>query len=290
MSTLEAVQLSSVRKAHGLVFAGAFCISFSALFVQGAAMAPSMVAFYRLLFGGTALLLLTLAQKDRLTPSPAMLGMLLPAGAFFCGDLVTWHASIVRLGPGLATIIANFQVFFLALFGTLFLGERLSIRHKLAMPLAITGLCMLLEISPAKLPPDMTTGITLGLVSALFYTGYILSLRKSLMLAEHLSPVATMALVSCISAVLIAILCFAQGISFVIPDLQTAICLAALGILCQTTGWVLLALGLPHLPPSRAGLIMLTQPALAFLWDILFCGRATGTMGYFGAVTAILAI
>ena len=43
-------------------------------------------------------------------------------------------------------------------------------------------------------------------------------------------------------------------------------------------------------PGSFAGLIMLAQPALSFLWDILFCGRVTGFVGYLGVATAIFAI
>lgn len=281
---------TSVRKAHLLVFAGAFCISFAALFVQGSAMDPSMVAFYRLLSGGVALFAFALIRRDRVMPSFAMLKVFGLAGLFFAGDLIVWHEAIIRLGPGLATIAANFQVFLLALHGTLFLGEKLSWRHKVAMPLAILGLFMIIEINPANLPDHMAVGLVLCLVAAFFYSSYILTLRKSLMLQEHLSPVANMALVSFVATGAIFVFCVTRGVSFVIPDMQTGLCVAGLGIFCQAVGWVLLSLGLPHLPPSRAGLIMLAQPALSFLWDILFCGRVTGAVGYFGAATAIFAI
>ncbi|SBW00468.1 conserved membrane hypothetical protein [uncultured delta proteobacterium] len=280
----------SVRKAHLFVVAGAFCISFAALFVRGAAMDPSMVAFYRQVSGGIALLLFALIRRDRLMPTLPMIRVFGLAALCLAGDLVLWHASIVRAGPGLATILCNFQVFFLALYSAFFLGETLSLRHKLAMLLAITGLFMLVEINPLRIPSAMGTGIALGLASGVFYTAYILSLRKSLLLRDHLSPVANMAMVCFITAVVIAAVCLAQGVSFAIPDVETALCVAGLGVFCQGIGWVLLSLGLPHLTPSRAGLIMLAQPALAFLWDILFCGRVTGMVGYLGAATAIFAI
>lgn len=286
----ETQQHTSTRKAHGMVFAGAFCISFAALFVQGAAMDPSMVAFYRLLSGGIALLAFALVRRDRVVPSAAMVKVLVPAGLFFALDLIVWHEGIVRIGPGLATITTNFQVFILALHGSIFLGEKLSFRHKVAMPLAIVGLFMILEVNPTKLPDHMAEGIALCLAAAFLYSGYILTLRKSLMLREHLSPVANMATISLMAAVAIAAFCVSRGISFEIPDLQTGLYVAALGIFCQGVGWVLLSLGLPYLPPSRAGLIMLAQPALSFLWDIVFCGRVTGPIGYLGATTAIFAI
>jgi hypothetical protein len=42
-------------------------------------------------------------------------------GLFFALDLFCWHASILHIGPGLATIIDNFQVFVLTTVGILFL-------------------------------------------------------------------------------------------------------------------------------------------------------------------------
>lgn len=288
--TAAASPSMSGRKATLFVFAGAFCISFAALFVRGAAMDPSMVAFYRQISGGGALLLFALIRRDRLMPTLPMLRVFALAGVCLAGDLILWHASIVRTGPGLASILCNFQVFFLALYSAFFLGETLPLRHKLAMLLAIAGLFMLVEINPLHIPAAMGLGIALGLGAGVFFTAYILSLRTSLLLQEHLSPVANMAMVCFTTALVIAAVCLAQGISFAIPDAETALCVASLGVFCQGFGWVLLSLGLPHLAPSRAGLIMLAQPALAFLWDILFCGRATGMVGYLGAATAIFAI
>ncbi len=290
MNAAPLTGMSPSLKGHLAVVAGSFCTSFSALFVQGAAMDPSMVAFYRTLAGSAALFAVAFLRRERLIPPRGMLLLLPLAGGLFSGDLLNWHESIVRLGPGLATILANFQVFFLALHGTFFLGETLSWRHKAAMPLALSGLWLLLGISPANLPAHIAAGVGFALISALFYTGFILSLRKSQTDAARLAPVPNMAWISLFSSLIAGIFCLAGGISFAISDLKTGAALAGLGILCQSFGWLLFSVGLPHLPPSRAGLIMLTQPALAFVWDIIFCGRVTGLTGYAGACVTIAAI
>ena len=278
------------KKGHITVFAGAVCISFSALFVQGASIDPSMVAFYRLLFGGTALAVLAVARKERLAPQRSVLPYMLLAGFFFSADLTAWHASIVRIGPGLATILANFQVFFLTLFGVFFLKEQLSWRHTLAIPLALFGLCLLLEIDPRKLPENIMEGVLLGLATALFYSIYILLLRRSQSGQDKLPAIANMAGVSLIACFLEGIFCAGAGISFSIPDMHTVLLLVALGILCQALGWFLLSTGLPHMPASHAGLIILIQPVLSFVWDIIFCQRPTGIIGYAGAIISIGAI
>ena len=62
------------------------------------------------------------------------------------------------------------------------------------------------------------------------------------------------------------------------------------GVFCQGFGWYMIAKGLPKLPASQAGLIILTQPALSFVWDVLFLGRPTSMLGYCGAVLVLAAI
>ena len=282
--------MTPALKAHLMVLAGAVCISFAAFFVKDAPMDPSMVAFYRLLFGSAALFAVAVIRGERLIPSKPALSIIMLAGFLFCCDLLTWHASIVLVGPGIATILANFQVLFLAIYGVVFLKERMSFAQKAAIPLALIGLSLLLGLHEKALPQDVWRGVGLCLLSALFYTGYILTLRRSQSMKVRLGPVANMAWVSFFACVFVCVFCAGKGISFEIPDVRTVIVLAALGVLCQSLGWLLLSLGLPHLPPFRAGLIMLTQPALAYTWDVIFYGTATNLVNVGGAVFAIVAI
>jgi drug/metabolite transporter (DMT)-like permease len=283
-------RLTPSAKGPIYVAAGAVCISFAGLFVKEASLSPAMVAFYRLLFGGIVLTLFAVAGRERLLPPLPMFGVMAAAAFCFSCDLISWHECIVRLGPGFATIICNFQVFFLALWGTFMLGERLSLGHKLAMPVAVAGLMMLLEKAPGDLSAEAIAGLVAGIVSALFYSAYILVLRRSQSAACKLPATANMGIISLLSMTMIGIYCFAEGDSFVVPSVRDLGMLALLGIGCQATGWVLLSSGLPRMPASRAGLIMLTQPALSLIWDILFYDRPTGAVGYAGAAVTLAAV
>lgn len=278
------------RRGYLLVFAGALCISFAAFFVKGASVDPSAVAFYRLVFGGGALFLVAVLQRTRLAPYRKTLWIVALAGLLFCCDLLFWHASIVIVGPGIATILTNFQVIFLALYSAFFLKEKMSLPQKFAIPLALVGLALLLGIHESGIPPSVALGTSLGVLSGLFYTFYILTLRRTRLTAERLSPVANIAWVSWFAVVFVGVYCLASGVSLAIPDLRTGVTLAFLGVFCQSLGWLLLSLGIPLLPPFRAGLIMLAQPAFSFLWDILFYGTATGPLNILGAAIATAAI
>lgn len=281
---------SPTAKGALFVISGAICISFAPLFVRLVDVGPTPVAFYRLLFGGLALLLIALARKERLVPDKAVLFMMLLAAAFFAGDLSCWHQSILYIGPGLATILTNFQVFFLAIIGVLFLKERLSFALGLSIPLAFIGLWLLMDVSLANMPATMSLGLLLGLCTASFYTGYILTLRRSQSMGTRLPAVANMALISLLSAMLSGALSPVLGQSLAIVSAHDAILLILYGVGCQGLGWYLLSRGLPLLPASRAGLLMLTQPTLAFVWDVLLLGRPTSLTGYLGAALALFAI
>ncbi len=282
--------MSPTRKGYLFIFAGAFCISFAAFFVRGASIDSSAVAFYRLFFGMIALFALAVAQRARLRPSRPVLLLLAMAGLFFAGDLVLWHKSILLIGPGIATIVANFEVIFLAIYGVVFLREKMSIPQKLSIPLALLGLAMLLGLHESVIPDGIILGTGIAIMSAVFYAAYILTLRRSQMVESKISPVASIAWVSFIACILVGGFCLANNVSLAIPDAKTLGILAALGVFCQSLGWVLLSRGLPLLPPFRAGLIMLTQPALAFVWDIIFVGATVGMINVLGAIVAIAAI
>ena len=64
---------------------------------------------------------------------------LVPAAAF-AADLWLWHRSILLVGPGLSTLLANTQVFFMALAGVWFYRERIGPRFVAGITLAFAGL------------------------------------------------------------------------------------------------------------------------------------------------------
>jgi drug/metabolite transporter (DMT)-like permease len=62
------------------------------------------------------------------------------------------------------------------------------------------------------------------------------------------------------------------------------------GIILLVIGWVLITKGLPKIKSSLTGLLLLLQPALAFVWDMLFFDRKTSIVGGIGAVFTLAAI
>ena len=285
-------QPSSPRLGDGTLslMAGASLISFSAVCVKLAHVGPTMAGFYRMFFGGLVLAGLLLAQGVKLRVPRRDLGLSLACAFFFALDLTFWHRSIHYVGPGLGTILSNFQVFFLAGIGALFFGERLGWRLAVAIPLALGGLFLLVRPDRAGLPPDYLPGVGFGLLTALVYAAYLLTLRR--LQAEHAPDRvrANMVIISLACAAMLGPGAWLMGESFAIPDAQSWAALLGYGLVGQVLGWVLISRGLPRAPAARAGLILLMQPTLSFVWDMLFFARTTTPLELVGALGALAAI
>ena len=269
---------------------GAIMISFSAVWVKLAHVPPTVSAFYRVFFGGIFLLVILLVRREKLWRGWHCLRLSLLTAIFFALDLYTWHRSIAYVGPGLATILGNFEVFLVPAVGVLLFGERLNLRFVLSVPLAVAGLFMIVGLRWEQLSPDYRVGIYYGLSTAFFYTGFLIVLRKLQSHASKPSPALSLMVVSFSTALYLALEMVRTGDSFSIPDLQSGLSLVALGLMCQTLGWLLITRSLPWIPASVAGLILLLQPSLSFVWDVLFFNRVTSTLAWVGVILALSAI
>ncbi|MDE2196003.1 MAG: DMT family transporter [Gammaproteobacteria bacterium] len=272
------------------LIAGAVMISFSAVFVKLVSVSPTASAFYRMLFGGVMLLAIVLWRRERPRVTPTAAGVLCLAALFFALDLFMWHRSVLYVGPGISTLLANFQVFVLAAVGVLVFRERLTWLQAVSIPLAVLGLALLVGTDWAELPPLYKRGVLLGLLTACCYAGYILSLRRSRVAAHMGSSFATITVISLATAALLALAMLVEHDSFSIPTWRDAGWLLLYGISGQVLGWVLISNGLAKVPASQAGLILLLQSVGAFLWDGLFFGRRFTLVETAGAVLALAAI
>ncbi|MBS1271848.1 MAG: hypothetical protein MAGBODY4_00980 [Candidatus Marinimicrobia bacterium] len=280
------------RKLHpvlGLIF-GAFLISFSAVFVKAMDVASTPAAFYRVLFGGLILLVMHGRRLRNFWQDSIFIGFAALAGLFFAADLAFWHQSIEYVGPGLATILGNFQVFFLAAFGVIIYQERMTFRLGSAFVLAMGGLFLIFGLDWSQLSGNYKIGIVLGLATAICYASYVLVLRKLQFNTAGHSAGTILAVVSLVSAFFLGIIALMQEQSFVIPDVGNFGYLIAYAVFSQVIGWILISKSLPEIDVSRTGLILLLQPGLAFVWDILFFNRPTKMIEIIGAIIALVAI
>jgi len=289
MTRAENTKLSPAWIGTLQMIAGAVMLSFSAVFVKWAHVGPTIAGFYRMFFGALLLLGAILVKKERLFHGSHHLMTVFICGLLFALDITLWHRSIHFIGPGLSTLMANFQVFFLALFGMIILKEKFNWKFFVSIPTAILGLYLIVAPNWNALGGEYRAGVVLALLTAISYAAYILVLRN-FQSKFTVSALSTIGLVSLITAFILALEALVINESFVIPDVQSWFALVGYGLFPQVLGWVLISKGLPKIEASRAGLILLLQPTFAFVWDILFFSRATTLLELLGALMALFAI
>jgi drug/metabolite transporter (DMT)-like permease len=279
-----------MRTAVFRLVTGAVMISFSGVWVKVSHVTPASSAFYRVLFGGFLLLAAAVWRREVKWPNIRQLALATTGGGFLALDLLFYHSSIFYVGPGLGTILPNFQVFILAAVGILFLGEKLRWSLLTAIALAFSGLFLIVGIDWASLDSSYKVGIYFGLGAAFCYAWFLLSLRKLQAEQAGVSIFFALMAVSFVTALFLAAEIIHSGGTFAIPDLQSLTSLAALGLFSHTLGWVIITNALPHIRASLSGLILLLQPALAFVWDVLLFQRPTSAINWLGVLVVLSAV
>ncbi len=279
------------RRAVLEMVGGAALISLTSVFVRLSHVGPSVSAFYRMAIGGALLLVGLLAARRWLRLRAGQLVWLAIPAAAFAADLLMWHRSILHVGPGLATLLGNFQVFVMALAGWLLYRERLGPQFIAGVALALVGLYLLVGLDWAAMTADYRMGIALGIASGLAYAVYLLFTRHAQRSGHLRLPTMQLLCVSTLlSALVLGAAVVVEGESFAIPDAQTAWALVGLAVVGQILGWVLLLRAIPQLPASLVGLLLLLQPALSFVFDVLLFARPTGAGDWIGVGLSLLGI
>lgn len=273
-----------------LLVVGALMISFSSVFVRLANVSPTISAFYRAFFGGLFLVFACTVKGEFKVRGLRKHGLAVLCGLLFALDLGAWHLSIQYVGPGLATILGNCQVFVLSVAGFWVYKEQITLKFVLSVPLAFLGLFLIIGVDIETLSRQYIIGIGLGFATAAFYSMFLLLLRKIQSDKDDFSLFYYLMVVSLASSVFLGGKAAAFNESFVIPDMTTLVSLLCLGILMQAVAWVMISNALPQVKASHAGLILLLQPALAFIWDVILFARQTGWAGWLGVGIVLGAI
>ena len=276
-----------------LVAAGALCISFAAPLVKAIELGPSAIGAYRTGIAAFILCLVSLlhpASRPQLKPGwQGAAAWSILSGVAFDLDLFIWHRSIVLTGAGLATLLANTQVFWVAIVSAIFLSEQLTLRFLICSLGAVVGVALLTVpgLVGATLSPE---GTAFGLIAALFYALYILTLRASQQHRGALALVPNLALSSAAAALVLVVGAALTGEPIALPDGAAFGLLVALAAVVHIGGWLFISKAMPHLPARISSLIILLQPVLATIWGVLFFAERVTLVDALGGGITLLAI
>jgi drug/metabolite transporter (DMT)-like permease len=274
---------------HLLGLLGVLGISFSAVFVRLAAVSPVTATFYRAAYAVPILAgIVALTRRGRPREARARL-LALASGGLLALDLAFWHASIAMIGAGLATVVANVQVVFVALAARVLYGDRLTARTGAIVAVVLSGLTLTSGLArPDAYGSAPGLGVVLGVVAGACYAGYLLMFRAA---NRTLGPTPEPLLESTTGVALAALLVapFDRAFSLA-PFLPAHLWLFALAAVAQVAGWLLIAVALPRLPAVETSIMLLVQPVFALLWGVLIFDERLSPLQWSGAALVLVGV
>jgi drug/metabolite transporter (DMT)-like permease len=173
---------------------GGLCIGFAPVLVRLADVGPVASAFWRLALAAPLLWLLywRCARHAAIRAPDAELRLATPrnvgwwsqalllSGLFFAADLGTWHFSIRDTTVANATLLANCAPLLVTLYALLVERRTPPRLYFVALTLALGGAFVL--VSPNfDAGSQQLRGDALGLLAAVFYSGYMLAVKRASM-------------------------------------------------------------------------------------------------------------
>ena len=251
------------------LFVGATCIALSPIFVRVSEAGPTATAFWRVALAVPVLwILYSLKSKAQTHRYSGKWPLLLAAGFAFAGDLAFWHTSIKLTSVANSTLLANLASIFVTLAAWIFLRQRPSGLFLAGLAAALLGVTLLVRTSLGFSSTGLA-GDALGVVTAMFYAGYILAVKGLRDRGE--TTLHLMAVTSTITALFLLPVALASGEPMLPASAFGWWMLVGLALISHAAGQGLIAYALAHLPAAFSSVSLLFQPVMAalFAWLLL---------------------
>ncbi|MGB8600425.1 MAG: DMT family transporter [Burkholderiales bacterium] len=288
MSTQITTPAATSGLALTALFLGAAAIGLAPIFVRLSEIGPTATAFWRPVLALPILWLWMSLDKHAVTKpqTKADYGSLLWAGFFFAGDLAFWHTSIKLTSVANATLLANFAPIFVTLAAWVLYKQKVTKLFLFALAIALAGTIAVIG-SSFSIDQQHIKGDALGVITALFYSGYILSIKK---LRERFAVSSIMFWSTLVTAVMLLPVAWISGEVFWPQTLYGWMMLAGLGWISHAGGQSLIAYALAHLPAQFSSVGLLLQPVLATLIAWRLFGENVSALQFFGAALVLAGI
>jgi drug/metabolite transporter (DMT)-like permease len=258
-----------MNPALGALLVGAACIALSPIFVRLSEAGPTATAFWRVALAVPVLWLLYFFKRGAATRRYAgKWPLLLVAGFAFAGDLGFWHASVQLTSVANSTLLANLAAIFVTLAAWIFLQQKPTRLFLAGLGAALLGVGLLVHTSLAFSSTSLV-GDALGVVTAMFYAGYILAVKGLRDRGE--TTLYLMAVTSTITALFLFPVALAAGETMLPASAYGWWILIGLALISHAAGQGLIAYALAHLPAAFSSVSLLSQPVMAalFAWLLL---------------------
>ena len=277
-----------MNPALGALLLGATCIALSPIFVRLSEAGPTATAFWRVALAVPALWVLYLLKaRARTQRYSGKWPLLLAAGFAFAGDLAFWHTSIKLTSVANSTLLANLASIFVTLAAWMFLKHKPTRLFLAGLAAALIGVGLLVHTSLTFSSTGLL-GDALGVVTAMFYAGYILAVKGLRDRGE--TTLHLMAVTSTITALFLLPVALASGEQMIPSSAFGWWMLIGLALISHAAGQGLIAYALAHLPAAFSSVSLLFQPVMAALFAWLLLSEGLVPLQIAGGIVVLFGI
>ena len=269
-----------------IVVLGVLGTSISAIMVRFST-APSMIlVLYRVVLTLVLMLPSVLRHRKEWLSLTKKEGLLcIASGAFLGLHFVTYFESVRQTSIAASVVLADTEVFFVALGSILFLHQKLTKKAWIAIILTFLGSVMVAFANTGG--GSHLYGNLLALVSALFMTFYTVI---GSVCRRTLSTTIYTFLVYLAAGATVLLIAVAGGTPLFGYEPVNFLAALAMAVFCNLLGHSVFSWGLKYLPPSFISTAKLLEPVFASVWALLLFSEAPGLPVLLGGVVVILGI
>lgn len=270
------------------LLAGAVAIATSALFVKVSEAGPVATAFWRVALALPFLWAWSALEQggNHRASFIAERRLMIAAGLFFAGDLAVWHWSIVLTSVANATLLANLAPIFVTLAVWLLFRMRPTLLFLAGLATALAGVTLLIG-GDFRLGGKEMLGDFLGVITAMFYAAYQLTVTRLRARAATSSIMAWSGLITAAALLPVALL---SGEEIFPATAMGWVKLAGLALIAQVAGQSLIAYAMAHLPATFSSVGLLLQPVMAALFAWVLLGETLAALQIFGGIMVLIGI
>jgi drug/metabolite transporter (DMT)-like permease len=269
---------------------GAALLGLSAIFVRYSEVSPSLTAFYRAFLALPFLYIWILIERKsigiNLIIQPKVAGLFALSGLFFALDMSIWNWSISFTSVAHATLMANTAPIFVSLAGLMFLGHKIKSSFFMILCLAMFGVFLVI-LSGSGQDDSRLFGDALGILAALFYAGYILSMKS---LTNKFSPAQALFFATVFTAIFLLPISFYEADKLLPPNADQWTLLIGYALISQTLAQGLITYGISKVTAHLSSLILLIQPVAAAIYGWLLLSEALSSMQIIGGFIVLVSI
>lgn len=248
-------------------WAGVVLISFSGVWVRLADVEPVRSAFLRNAYALPVLVALAWWMRRGQRSGPVLMPVAAGAGVLLGIDLISYHAGIGIVGAGLGTLLPNLQVVVVGILALVLFDERPHRAFWFALPVVVVGVWLVGTTGRAlEVDGSVLAGVGFGIVSAVFYGGFIAVLRLARLRRPDADAYQTVASATLGAVLGTGVVAVSQGVAAPAGAWPADGWLLVLAFGSQVSGWLLLTSSIHRLPAALTSVALLLQPVLAMVW------------------------